>query len=64
MHLCCQYGIVETLTRIDYSKLTGQLKNKAIQQLNGYVEQGVLIKLGRGNQTEYRRAPQPAAGEK
>ena len=52
------------IKRIDYSKLTGQLKNKAIQQLNGYVEQGVLIKLGRGNQTEYRRAPQPAAGEK
>ncbi|MDD4403695.1 MAG: hypothetical protein PHO36_02820 [Parabacteroides sp.] len=25
---------------------------------------GVLIKLGRGNQTEYRRAPHPAAGEK
>ena len=52
------------IKRTDYSKLTGQLKNKAIQQLNEYVEQGVLIRLGRGNQTEYRRATQPAAAEK
>ena len=77
--MCSQDGIAETLTRklleqyldenpyikrTDYSKLTGQLKNKAIQQLNEYVEQGVLIRLGRGNQTEYRRATQPAAAEK
>lgn len=36
------------ITRIDYSSITGKLKNKALAELNKFVEQGVISRKGRG----------------
>ncbi len=38
------------ITRSDYTKLTGILKNKALKDLKEFVSQGVLTSNGRGNQ--------------
>lgn len=43
------------ITRSDYSNLTGLLKNKALNELNKWVEQGILIKHGKLNQTIFFR---------
>ncbi len=52
------------IKRKEYTALTGQQTNKALKQLNEYVAQGVLIRIGRTNQTEYRRATKPESETK
>lgn len=37
------------ITRIEYSNITGRLKNTALRDLNEFVEQGVIVREGRGN---------------
>jgi len=67
----CRKKILDTylethpfIKRTDYTRITGQLKNKAIQQLNEYVSQGILVKQGQGNQRIYLRAPQAESAKK
>jgi len=36
------------ITRIDYSQITGKLKNKALADLNRFVEQGIIRRKGKG----------------
>ena len=36
------------ITRIDYTNITGKLKNKALAELNKFVEEGVIDKKGKG----------------
>lgn len=38
------------ITRRTYSSLTGRLKNKALDDLNNFVNQGVITRMGSGNQ--------------
>lgn len=35
------------ITRIDYSNITGKLKNKALAELNGFVEEGIISRKGK-----------------
>ena len=37
------------ITRTDYTQLTGRLKNKALQDLRSFVEQGIIERRGRGS---------------
>ena len=37
------------ITRSDYTRLTGRLKNKALEDLNHFVSQGVIERRGRGS---------------
>ena len=41
------------ITRIDYSNITGLLKNKALKDLNLLVEKGYLATMGRGSHKVY-----------
>lgn len=43
------------ITRSDYSNLTGLLKNKALNELKSWAEQGILIKQGKLNQMFFTR---------
>ena len=36
------------ITRVDYTQITGKLKNKALEELNRFVEQGIIQRQGRG----------------
>lgn len=44
------------ITRSDYSNLTGLLKNKALNELNSWVNQGILIRQGKLNHILFTRA--------
>ncbi len=44
------------ITRIDYSGITGRLKNRALKDLKLFVEQGVIQRKGAGNQLYFVRA--------
>lgn len=47
------------ITRTAYTQLTGRLKNKALEDLKLFVNQGVVIKKGKGNQLAFvRPAPE------
>ncbi|PWL95646.1 MAG: DNA-binding protein, partial [Lachnospiraceae bacterium] len=39
-----------------YTQLTGLLKNKALNELNGWVKEGVLDTIGSGSHKIYVRA--------
>ena len=41
---------------IEYTQLTGLLKNKALNELNGWVKEGVLDTIGSGSHKIYVRA--------
>ncbi len=41
------------ITRLDYSVLTGKLKNTALKQLKGFVAAGHIISVGQGNRVVY-----------
>lgn len=45
---------------VTYSELTGRLKWKAAQDLKGFVDKGIIVSRGRGNQKHYVKAPQQA----
>lgn len=45
------------ITRTDYTRLTGLLKNNAMKDLKEFVNQGVLVSSGRLNQMIFLRAP-------
>ena len=45
------------ITRTDYTKLTGLLKNNAMKDLKEFVNQGILISSGHRNQMIFLRAP-------
>ena len=38
------------ITRSDYTRLTGRLKNKALEDLKRFAKEGIICKVGRGNQ--------------
>ncbi|WP_300701405.1 HU family DNA-binding protein [Bacteroides sp.] len=44
------------INRVTYSELTGRLKWKAAQDLKFFVEKGVIVSRGRGNQKHYVKA--------
>lgn len=44
------------INRITYSELTGRLQWKATQDLKYFVEKGVIVSRGRGNQKHYVKA--------
>lgn len=44
------------INRITYSELTGRLKWKATQDLKGFVDKGIIVSRGRGNQKHYVKA--------
>lgn len=46
------------INRITYSELTGRLQWKATQDLKYFVEKGVIVSRGRGNQKHYVKAIQ------
>ena len=37
------------ITRSDYTRLTGRLKNKALEDLHRFVDQGIIKPKGRGS---------------
>ncbi|MCD8029346.1 MAG: DNA-binding protein [Bacteroides sp.] len=41
------------ITRIDYSAMTGRLKNTAQKDLNAFVKQGIIVRHGRANRVIY-----------
>lgn len=43
------------ITRREYSMITGLLKNKALQSLESFIEEGLIQKDGRGSHVYYRR---------
>ncbi|WP_321331760.1 HU family DNA-binding protein [uncultured Bacteroides sp.] len=43
------------ITRTAYTNITGRLKNKALNDLNLFVNQGVIERIGRGNQLLFVR---------
>lgn len=43
------------ITRTDYCRLTGHDKQRALKELNGFIEQGVLIRYGAGKQVVYAK---------
>ncbi len=45
------------ITRLDYSVLTGKLRNTASRQLKRFVEAGVIVTRGQGNRVVYRLPP-------
>jgi len=52
-------GFVEKrpmIRRKEYTQLTGLLKNKALNELNGWVKEGVLDTIGSGSHKIYVRA--------
>lgn len=44
------------IRRKEYTQLTGLLKNKALNELNGWVKEGVLDTIGSGSHKIYVRA--------
>lgn len=42
---------------VTYSELTGRLKWKAAQDLKGFVDKGLIVSCGRGNQKHYVKVP-------
>lgn len=46
------------ITRADYCRLTGLRKEYALQDLNNFIEQGLLIRFGGGKQVFYAKSPQ------
>ena len=42
-----RYGFI---TRTTYTELTGRLKNKALEDLKRFAKEGIICKVGRGNQ--------------
>jgi len=44
------------ITRTDYTKLTGLLKNNAMKDLKEFVNQGILVSSGHRNQMIFLRA--------
>jgi len=44
---------------VSYTRLTGRLKWKATQDLKLFVEKGLIVSRGRGNQKHYIRKPGP-----
>ena len=44
------------IRRKEYTQLTGLLKNKALNELNGWVKEGVLDTIGSGSHIIYVRA--------
>ena len=44
------------INRVTYSELTGRLKWKAAQDLKFFVEKGLIVSRGRGNQKHYMKA--------
>lgn len=43
------------MTRADYSRLTGHDKQRALNELNAFIEQGILIRYGTGKQVVYAK---------
>lgn len=43
------------ITRVDYSRLTGHDKQRAVKELNSFIEQGVLMRYGAGKQVVYAK---------
>ncbi|WP_294469929.1 DNA-binding protein [uncultured Bacteroides sp.] len=43
------------LTRTDYCRLTGHTKKRAINELNTFIDQGILIRYGAGKQVVYAK---------
>ena len=43
------------ITRADYCRLTGHDKLRAVNELNRFIEQGILIRYGAGKQVVYAR---------
>ena len=43
------------MTRADYCRLTGHDKQRALSELNAFIEQGVLIRYGAGKQVVYAK---------
>lgn len=43
------------LTRTDYCRLTGHTKKRAINELNAFIDLGILIRYGAGKQVVYAR---------
>jgi hypothetical protein len=46
------------ITRTDYTRITGQLKSKALKSLKELVNEGILSTHGSGNQLIFMRIPQ------
>ncbi|NDV81384.1 HU family DNA-binding protein [Bacteroides sp. 51] len=51
------------ITRINYSNITGRLKNRALLDLKAFEEQGVIVREGRGNRIFFVR-PRTEEGER
>lgn len=43
------------ITRTDYCRLTGHDKQRALKELNGFIEQGILMRYGAGKQVVYAK---------
>ena len=43
------------LTRADYCRLTGHDRKRAVNELNAFIEQGVLMRYGAGKQVVYAK---------
>ncbi|WP_417008453.1 DNA-binding protein [Bacteroides congonensis] len=43
------------MTRADYCRLTGHDKQRALNELNAFIEQGILIRYGAGKQVVYAK---------
>jgi len=48
-------GKYPCLTRADYCRLTGHDKQRALNELNAFIEQGVLMRYGAGKQVVYAK---------
>lgn len=48
-------GKYPCLTRADYCRLTGHDKQRALNELNAFIEQGVLMRYGAGKQVVYTK---------
>lgn len=51
------------ITRKNYTSITGRLKNRALKDLNLFVQQGVIERMGAGNQLYFVRAKVTPAAE-
>ena len=47
------------ITRIDYSNITGRLKNRALLDLKEFEDQGLIVRQGRANRIFFTRPAQP-----
>ena len=62
IHIFSQFsGIYRGLTRADYCRMTGHDKQRAINELNIFIERGLLIRYGAGKLVIYAKKKEETA---